>query len=634
MPLHERNGSMIFSDLIFSFLQRLYAVFQGRISYLSEDFTGISLNIKTVGIFILQALIAFACIAIIFLIGNRIRQRFFLEEGDKNVFLSIAFGYITVGIGIALLGIYSLLTPIYLVLYIVVVCVIALHKLNISSTKIFIADFFRSPLPIKKNKVISTFILLFFIVGFLRLLLPETGVDALWYHTDYPKQYLQRGTMMVPVKGNLYLAATPQLGQMPYVIFTFLGLVDAARIFHFLFLILVLVLLYHISKDLTSPNAGLVIALLFITSPIILRHAPTAYVDFQWLFFWLLSLWILLKAKILRLKIIILTGVLFGGLLSMKLLAIVFFPVLLMYTLLKSKAGSFSALKNVLLFLFTAGAVVSIWYVRAFVMTGNPFYPQFASMQNELVSVLTLNDFLSLAYWQYKVQGIFNILDFSFLSAVALVGLFFLQKNQHKVLMRSNLFTFFCLVALLFFFLPTPFFVGRHLLYLYSLIILLFALPLANIYERFILARRGIQLALLLLFSYYFIGTLVLLPYGFGWADTNKYLTRTLENDNSSYYDYDRKFSKYIGKNETVATYKVQGLYYASFEPKDVALLLEEKGNIYTQLEKYNISKLLIKGGDTQWFCSNTKYQACDVKNFVLLAKHEPAKLYLYKINE
>lgn len=625
---------MIFSDQFFSFPQRLYAVFQGRISYLGEDFIGISLNIKAVGIFVLQALIAFACIAIIFLIGNKIRQRFFLEEGDKNVFLSIAFGYITVGTGIVLLGIYSLLAPTYLVLYIIVICVIALHELNSNSTKIFLAGFFRNPAPIKKNKAMSIFILLFFIVGFLRLLLPETGVDALWYHTDYPKQYLQRGTMMVPVHGNLYLAATPQLGQMPYVIFTFLGLVDSARIFHFLFLILVLVLLYHISKDLTSPNAGLVIALLFITSPIILRHAPTAYVDFQWLFFWLLSLWILLKAKILRLKIIILTGVLFGGLLSMKLLAIVFFPVLLMYILLKSKGGSFSALKNVLLFLFTAGAVVSIWYVRAFVMTGNPFYPQFASMQNELVSVLTLNDFLSLAYWQYKVQGVFNILDFSFLSAVALVGLFFLQKNQHQMLVRSNLFTFFCLVALLFFFLPTPFFVGRHLLYLYSLIILLFALPLANIYERFILARRGIQLALLLLFSYYFIGTLVLLPYGFGWADTNKYLTRTLENDNSSYYDYDRKFSKYIGKNETVVTYKVQGLYYASFEPKDVALLLEERGNIYTQLEKYNISKLLIKGGDIRWFCSNTKYQACDVKNFVLLAKHEPAKLYLYKINE
>lgn len=137
-----------------------------------------------------------------------------------------------------------------------------------------------------------------------------------------------------------------------------------------------------------------------------------------------------------------------------------------------------------------------------------------------------------------------------------------------------------------------------------------------------------------ILVFYYGVNTLIMLPYAFNWADQNKYLTRVLSKDNSSYYDFNRLFDNKIDRNDLVATYGFFGFYYADFKYIDINNVFPTKNRSFDDLIKVNAAKLLIKGGDFLWFCNFLHIQGCDERKVRLLATFpkETKKYNLYKI--
>ncbi len=130
---------------------------------------------------------------------------------------------------------------------------------------------------------------------------------------------------------------------------------------------------------------------------------------------------------------------------------------------------------------------------------------------------------------------------------------------------------------------------------------------------------------------YYSISTLLILPYGLGWADRDKYISAVLAKDNSSYFDHDHLFSKWIRTNDLVATYKIEGFYYADFKYADVRDLMTGEKKDFNIFTRKGATKLLIRGGDINWFCSELKLKNCN-KNLKLLARYKLSSQYLYEL--
>jgi len=605
-----------------------------KMAFLRSEFIGFSFSPVDVGIFAAEVYIAAVLFTSFFLFGEKISKLFFSDSKHMRYFASVVLGYIVFGTGLLVLGMMSAFRPPYLFSYVLLFILVAFCPLRESvqplleigkSIKKKVASNFHT------YPAISIFLSVFILIAFTRLLLPETGVDALWYHSDYPKAYLKEGTMMLQPRGTFFVLATPQLAQMPNVFFTFLQLNDAARTMHILFYLLTLCLLYQIGKERGFAKNSIFALLIFATAPIIIRHAAAGYVDFQWIFLWLFTVLLLTGKKRIKSKTIMLSGIVFGALLSTKLQAIAFFPVVVAYIAIQNRKAIRSLFYIIPLFSLSALSIVGLWYLRAFLLTGNPFYPQF-SYGEEWSGGGNFFDGVFSPSWLFKLKSVFEIRDFGVLFYLGIVAIIFVPWVKLKPLINTKYFLFFLIVLSAYLFLPSPFFLGRHLLYPFSLAVILCGVAIERLYKKYILLRNVLLLVLLLLSGYYIVATIIQLPYGFGWADKNKYLTRILENNNSSYFDYEGKFSKHISKNDVVATYRVQGFYYADFTYQDIPYFLYRKENALQTLKKAGFTKLLIKQGDAEWFCQTIKMRDCDGSKFTVLARHEPAKLYLYLI--
>ena len=124
----------------------------------------------------------------------------------------------------------------------------------------FIPDFF---IDVWSSRL---FRILFFIAGlshFIGVLVPETGFDAVWYHLPITQVFLNRGwDGFIP---ELYQSAMPHLGSLifvlPYVVFGVVGI----KLFTYILVWLMIVLMYRIAKPLIGIRYALFGCLIFFT---------------------------------------------------------------------------------------------------------------------------------------------------------------------------------------------------------------------------------------------------------------------------------------------------------------------------------------------------------------------------------
>lgn len=602
--------------------------------YLQQDYIGIHLSISVVFNLITNITISLGLIISFYLLGTKLKNIFLARKNfqDQEIFIKIALGYVFIGTGLAVLGFFSFLNPLTITIYITLIVLIAIFPLKSLRENFKDLNKFRKQLlkDFKIHRWIFIWVILFILIGFIKLQSPEMREDQ--YHTDLPVQYLKNQTIMLPSKELILVSASPQLGEMSYLISIFLGSKEASRYIHLIFYILIILLLYSLSKD-RSYNYVILAPLLFITAPEVIHETSSQYTDFQWIFLFLLSTIILMKSKGKNTNIrLVLSGFIFGGMIATKLWTIAFIIVPIVYIFISFYNSNKSVMKYIFIFIIFSMIVPSIWFLRSLILTGSPTYPAFANRETlDGIVGYKLFDYFTLNYHLY------NPLLLKIFSPLFFLGLFiFMIKFRDNLILlkRNNLLIYFILLFILYNFIPYQY--GRYQLGLYSIFIIIVS---GSLFKKInnIFYKLFATVILSLMFLYYFINSLLILPYGLGLADKNKYLTRILSRDNSSYYDFDHKFNKFISKSDLVATYGIYGYYYANFNYIDVGYIFEKKNMSFGTLRENKITKLFIKNEDVSSFCNKLKLTGCTSEKYILMSyfsaiPYSGASYYLYEI--
>lgn len=601
-------------------------------NYLQSDFVGFTLDKFFFPNILISLIISLGLIFISYIFGEKIRN-FLLKNKDfieYDFLISIAFGYIFISSGIAILGFFSLLRLETVLLYLAFILLLSIFPISFvkESTKNLINDLSKVFKHFKSNKFVFSWIIFFILLASINLINPETREDQ--YHVDLPKKYLQNQTIMIPPREPNHVSGSTLLSEMYYSIGIAIRSNETARYIHFMFYILTLITLISFSK-INRYKFSIYTPLIFATSPVVIKETSSMYVDFQWVFLFLLSILVLLQNKKITKSKVIISGILLGGMLSTKLWTIAFIPVSVLYLsflLKQNKIKTKNIIKFICMFIATIVAVSGIWFLRAYILTGNPLYPAFLNKVNieNATENFSISHYISINYPLFNPFLYINV--FSPLFFLGCVSLIYKLRKNINIILNLNLFKYFILLFSLYAFINYPY--GRYLLGLYVLFIFLSSIGINNLSE-FKWSKYIINFLLLIFFSYYLINSILVLPYSLGFADKNKYISRILVRDNSSYYDFNRKFDKYISKRDLVATYGVYGYYYADFKYNDINFIFDRDKKSFNLLKKGGFTKLFIKGGDINYLCKRISLKDCDSSKYSFVSsylKHPTYFLY------
>jgi len=230
--------------------------------------------------------------------------------------------------------------------------------------------------------------ILFMVAGLMGVVLlmvslaPVRDYDALMYHLQIPRQFLEHGRVYFdPGEWRL---SQPMLTEMLFLIGITFHLDPFAQLISLTFCIVFFLSVYAFGKRFFDSAIGVLAVGILLGYPAFPIYATSPSVEFSWAVyeFWgmyLFSIWLFLDKKKAHQYWLVFAGILFGCAATVKYLS---FPTLFIMGLivfgktLHLEKGDFKkAMKNVLMFGISALVVISPWYLKNWVWTGNPFYP-------------------------------------------------------------------------------------------------------------------------------------------------------------------------------------------------------------------------------------------------------------------
>ncbi len=600
-----------------------------NLRFLTQDFIGIQINYTYIVNVFFSFLLSLFLLPFIFLTGIKIRKLFFksVSESTYKYLIDFSLGYIFISSLIGILGFVSLLYRNYLLLIFMFIFIISLFHFRTSFIYLNkLIFYFKSSLKdVYKNKFVFTFLFLFILLAIVNLINLETREDQ--YHIDFAKMYLQNNTIMIEPKEQLEVSGAPMLSEMYYVIGLTFNLMEFARFNHFYFYILILIILIEFSKNKKNKFA-IYAPIIFASAPVIIKETSSSYVDFQWIFCFILAAFIInQKFK----HNLIIAGIITGGMLAGKMWTIPFLSVYIFYIVLLNRKNKFlDTIKKIFIFTFFAFLISSLWYLRSYLLTGTPIFPVMINQSNNVVSFASKFDrYIGVNFPFINIFSYFNV--YSPLFYYGLILFFYKFKKNFSVLIKNDIFLFLFLTFLLFIFIHYPF--GRYTMGIYVLFSIFSSIGINNFHLKFRNGKYITGIILLLIFSYYFLNSLMQLPYAIGFANENKYLTRVLSRDGSSYYNFDNKFEKHFNKNDCIATYKIFGFYYANFCYSDINFILNKEEKSLNTLKKKGFTKLLTKMENAEGFCKTERIKNCNNKSFKLIDSYMGVNnYYLYEL--
>lgn len=218
---------------------------------------------------------------------------------------------------------------------------------------------------------LAALVLLPLVLSLLRTSLPPIGNDALAYHLDHPRQFVENGLIgYLPfTRDSLW----PYQQEMLFTIGLLFEGTTLAQFFHWIFYGLTAWAAYSFGLRFYGHRVGFWSAVIFLYTPVAFAQASEAYIDLAVVYYVFLAFYgmALYFTGMEAQRSALLSGILCGSALSTKLLAIdAFIALALIWTVLSRKH-----LKSLVLFLLSAGIVSGIWYLRSWVILGNPVYP-------------------------------------------------------------------------------------------------------------------------------------------------------------------------------------------------------------------------------------------------------------------
>jgi len=218
------------------------------------------------------------------------------------------------------------------------------------------------------------FVCFFTLVGSLS---PILGMDAASYHMRDPKVFIQ-SHKIIPIvftRESLW----PFLVQMLFTLGLCLKGVALAKLFHFSFYIASILTLYVICRRSWPRFNSMLAATIYALTPAIFTNATYAYTDMAVVFYTLLAFYgfFLWRATNCTLWLLF-SGIACGFLLGIKVTSGIVPMILFALCLIRFFFNSRGFKKNLgssLIFLFSVLAVCGVWYVRSWIVLGNPIYP-------------------------------------------------------------------------------------------------------------------------------------------------------------------------------------------------------------------------------------------------------------------
>jgi hypothetical protein len=218
--------------------------------------------------------------------------------------------------------------------------------------------------------------------GLIAALAPEKEYDALWYHLQFPRLWLGAGRPVDRVEE--YVSLYPLTWELVFGAGMVLGGPVGAKLLHFACLPLLAALVGQAARRFVPGVSPVVAAVLVVTTPTLLWESSTAYVDLALALHAAAACYALARYTEEGERAWGLVAALqFGLAASTKHLGVFVTLIALSLFLLAAARGTRSprrALKPAILIALVAAAVPSPWYLRAWLASGNPVFPEMFSV--------------------------------------------------------------------------------------------------------------------------------------------------------------------------------------------------------------------------------------------------------------
>jgi len=239
----------------------------------------------------------------------------------------------------------------------------------------------------------ATFLLCSIILMFLGIelvlnLTPPISRDALIHHLAIPNLWLKHGGFYeIPWADYAYY---PMNIDLLFLVCLYFKNDIAPKFIHMAFGTGIGLLVYIYLKKRMGHNWGLLGAVIFITTPIVVWLSTSAYIDLGMTFFTTASIMTFIKwrdSEYKKLNWFLISSFCMGMALGSKYNALIAWFILnliLMYSYVRDTHRQMATLQYGIMFFVVAVLVASPWYLKNYLQTGNPFYPLFESFFQSL----------------------------------------------------------------------------------------------------------------------------------------------------------------------------------------------------------------------------------------------------------
>jgi hypothetical protein len=216
---------------------------------------------------------------------------------------------------------------------------------------------------------------LIFALALLQALTPPYDYDGLMYHLQGPRLFLQASR--ITVLPDNWQANGPATLDTLFILGLAFGSDTFAKLMHLTCGILLVLGVFGFGQRYIRPNGGWFAAAILLSIPIFSMWASWAYADMAWALFEFLGLYALIVWRDQRQRRWLFIGGAFLGLaLGSKYLALGTTALLGLWVIWHSRRdGAKALLLNGARFGGTAVLVGSPWYLKNWLLAGNPLYP-------------------------------------------------------------------------------------------------------------------------------------------------------------------------------------------------------------------------------------------------------------------
>ena len=332
---------------------------------------------------IIWTLIAWSLILpVAFCLGFLFRRLIPTDDSILQGVICYALGFACLSYGVVLLSYLHLLNPIS-IWTVLIALLIASYRWVPEWLKWLKAVFLELVIGTTLEfKVLAGIFWISFIALLVGTLTPEIGGDALCYHLNLPKEFLRAGSLN-PIRfddNSLY----PLFMNNLYLIGLATGGVFTAKLFHlFTGFLLFLATFRLIQNETQNKSLGYFISLVILLTPAIYNMLSTTYVDVAVAFYSFIALIMLVFAFDQKQSgPFLVSGLLIGFAVAIKYLSL--YSAIALFSL-----WIFEIIKGKNISTYSRGLIIwglgiflacGYWLIRNWVVTGNPFYPFWASL--------------------------------------------------------------------------------------------------------------------------------------------------------------------------------------------------------------------------------------------------------------